>query len=171
MIRHRRKERGLTLESLAELVGLTPGALSHIESGRRLPDPNNAIAIGNALGLGPDEILAALDEAHSERRASQVGRPRPVGRASSPSATVYNAMPIDAMFSPGSMNAAPVRSSRGLAKSPGSTAQRLRALEDLAEDASVAIRTLRGMVDDPDPAVAREARRLLRELDVRGSEE
>jgi DNA-binding XRE family transcriptional regulator len=179
MIRTRRKERGLTLETLSELVGLTPGALSHIESGRRLPDPNNAIAIGKALGLDPDVVLAALDEAHSERRHSQVGRPRNVssavsalGAPRSPGSSAYNAMPIDALFSPsGVMNAAPVRSSRDLAKSPGTTAERLRALEDLAEGASVAIRTLRGMVDDADPAVAHEARRLLRELDVRGSEE
>jgi len=37
--------------------------------------------------------------------------------------------------------------------------------------ASRAIRTLKGMLDDDDPALAREARRLLRELDVRGAEE
>jgi len=44
-------------------------------------------------------------------------------------------------------------------------------MEDLSEDASRAIRTLRGMLDDDDPVVAHEARRLLRELDVRGVEE
>jgi hypothetical protein len=124
-------------------------------------------AAGTALRVDPDEMLALLDEAHSERRASQAGRPR----SQTSAGPVFSAMPIDAMFSAGAVNAAPVRSSRDLAKSPGSTAERLRALEDLAEDASVAIRTLRGMVGDYDPAVAREARRLLRELDVRGTEE
>jgi len=52
---------------------------------------------------------------------------------------------------------------------PAST-ERLRAAEELAEEASRAIRTLRGMLDDEDPDVAREARRLLRELNVRGDE-
>jgi hypothetical protein len=51
------------------------------------------------------------------------------------------------------------------------SAQRLHAAEELAEEALRAIRTLRGMLDDDDPMIAREARRLLRELDVRAPEE
>jgi hypothetical protein len=48
---------------------------------------------------------------------------------------------------------------------------RLRALEQLADSAAEAIRTLRGLVADEDPAISREARRLLHELDVRLPEE
>jgi hypothetical protein len=64
-----------------------------------------------------------------------------------------------------------IRSPRDRARYGESRDDRVAALEELAEEASRAIRTLRGMLDDEDPGVAREARRLLRELDVRGSEE
>ncbi len=51
------------------------------------------------------------------------------------------------------------------------TAERIEALDELASSAAEAIRTLRGLLGDDDPAVAREAARLLRELDVRPPEE
>jgi transcriptional regulator with XRE-family HTH domain len=178
--RSRRKELGLTLEALADRVGVTPGALSHVEGGRRLPDPNNALAIGEALGFTPDEILAMLDDAHSDRRATQVGLSRNAEFPSAPSSPapqsrVYRAMPVEAMFDasmahPGAVRRS-VRSPRDRARFGTSSVDRVAALEELAEEASRAIRTLRGMLDDEDPGVAREARRLLRELDVRGSEE
>jgi transcriptional regulator with XRE-family HTH domain len=200
-IRARRKELGLTLEEVAALVGVTPGALSHIESGRRLPDPRNAVAIAQALQLDPDELLNLLDDAHAERRADRAGWSRPNERGSSASrrlnldsSPVFRAMPIEAMFGepqasgPATASSAddfalPLPSAR-LARSKVSAAsprdraryspasgERMRAAEELAEDASRAIRTLRGMLDDDDPVIAREARRLLRELDVRGMEE
>jgi len=206
-IRARRKEMGLTLEGLAGRVGVTPGALSHIEGGRRLPDPRNLLAIADALRLDGDELLTLLDEAHAERRAAQVGRSRPAERSSAATprsygiahSAAFREMPIDALFSaePGDtegdtalapdmflnasirtddaavprMRAAAATSSRDRARwSPGPS-DRLRAAEELAEEALRAIRTLRGMLDDEDPMLTREARRLLRELDVRGADE
>lgn len=194
-IRARRKELGLTLEEVAEQVGVTPGALSHVESGRRLPDPHNAMAIARALQLDPDEVLTLLDEAHAERRADSVGWSRPSERRSNaPGPAVFRAMPIEAMFSEPTagepepepfalLDAAQAMlprvmhsnvsapSPRDRARwSPGS-AERLHAAEELAEDASRAIRTLRGMLDDEDPVVARHARRMLLELGLRGAEE
>jgi len=202
-IRARRKELGLTLEEVAEIVGVTPGALSHVESGRRLPDPRNAVAIAQALQLDPDELLTALDEAHAERRADQAGWSRPSERRvqsqrSAPTgANVFREMPINAMFGPegsdgdefttgmpamysASIDSSPARSLRSnvSAASPRDrarfapdAAERMHAAEELAEEALRAIRTLRGMLDDDDPRLAREARRLLRELDVRGVDE
>jgi len=203
-IRARRKELGLTLEEVAEIVGVTPGALSHVESGRRLPDPRNAIAIARALQLDPDELLTALDEAHAERRADQAGWSRPSERrAQAPRSApvrgdVFRAMPIDAMFEgpessrvddfttgmpvmySASIDSSSDRSLRSnvSAASPRDRArfspdatERMQAAEELAEEALRAIRTLRGMLDDDDPRLAREARRLLRELDVRGVDE
>jgi transcriptional regulator with XRE-family HTH domain len=196
-IRARRKELGLTLEEVAEIVGVTAGALSHIESGRRLPDPRNAVAIAQALQMDPDQLLALLDDAHADRNAVRSGwGPSESRRASAPrgaprSAGVFSAMSIDAMFSRPdegepepdlSVNAAryispEMRHSNVSSASPRDRAryapnstERLRAAEELADEASRAIRTLRGMLDDEDPDVAREARRLLRELDVRGDE-
>lgn len=198
-VRARRKELGLTLEEVAAIVGVTPGALSHIESGRRLPDPRNAVAIAQALQMDPDELLALLDDAHADRNALRSGwtlSSEPRRRAAamrSEAPSVFRAMPIDAMFA-GSQQDGPlptasvsfdadaatearhVRSNVG-APSPRDRAryapasdERVRAAEELAEDASRAIRTLRGMLEDEDPAVAREARRLLVELGLRGEE-
>lgn len=210
-IHTRRKELGLTLDDLAAIVGVTPGALSHVESGRRLPDARNAVAIASAMRLDPDEVLTLLDLAHAERRATQVGRNKPGERRSSgttepswsDSAAVFHAMPIDAMFSEledteGDACGAPLdrpeltaresqplvlhhsepaphrsraASPRDRARHSPAAAERLHAAEELAEQASRAIRTLRGMLHDDDPTIAREARRLLRELDVRSAEE
>jgi len=58
-------------------------------------------------------------------------------------------------------------SPRNVARWSDETPVRLEALEELAADASEAIRTLRGLLEDEDPVVAKEARRLLRELNVR----
>lgn len=201
MIRARRKELGLTLEEVAEQVGVTPGALSHVESGRRLPDPRNAMAIARALRMDPDELLTLLDEAHADRRADQAGWSRPNERRSSgprnsadDSGPVFRAMPIDAMFDqPMASGAAPdsfalldaaeamphmvVRSNvsapspRDRARYSPASAERVHAAEELAEDAARAIRTLRGMLDDEDPVVARAARRMLLELGLRAPEE
>lgn len=207
-IRARRKEMGLTLEDLAGVVGVTPGALSHIESGRRLPDPRNAVAIATALHIDPDGLLTLLDEAHADRRASQVGRSRPRERTLNArlqanlteTSAVFRPMPIDALFSepedtegdtaavvhsgaeavldhdPHASVHSPrsnvsASSPRDRARYSSTAGERLHAAEELAEDALRAIRTLRGMLEDEDPTVAREAKRLLRELDVRGAEE
>lgn len=208
-IRARRKELGLTLDDVAAVVGVTPGALSHVESGRRLPDARNAIGIARALHIDPDELLTLLDEAHADRRATQAGWTMPSERSASRPRTapagpapVFRAMPIDAMFGtpvpavdrewdqsdpalheesrPGpAVRVSPQHSqamytpapARDRARFSPDSGQRLHAAEELAEDALRAIRTLRGMLDDDDPMIAREARRLLRELDVRGPEE
>jgi len=202
LIRQARLAAGLTLEDVSARVGITPGALSHIESGRRLPYPQNAARIAEVLSLSAEEILAALDEAHSDRRqaamcddranvafAAPSMRPAglepsaphdapdsgPSSASSARSSRAYYPHPIEELFSGGN---AP----RGAAPSPGpslrqsarwseSTPERLRALDGLASSAAEAIRTLRGLLGDEDPAVAREARRLLRELDVRMPDE
>ena len=98
--------------------------------------------------------------------------------------TVYRAMPIEALFdgaraeSPAprapedhasgpDVGAARSATPRTMARWSDVTADRMQALDELASTASEAIRTLRGLTGDDDPTVAREATRLLRELDVR----
>lgn len=190
MLRARRKGLGLTLDVLSERVGLTPGALSHIESGKRLPDPKNAIKIAASLGLAEEDVLVALDEAHARRRRSsaqvQSGdllssmparsfSARQERSYSNPQEDVrFQAMSIDALRS-SSVDAnsrnAPQRSARNMARWSEDTADRLTALDQLADTAADAIRTLRGLLEDEDPLIRREAHRLLRELDVRMPEE
>lgn len=183
LLRSRRKELGLTLEALAEQVELTPGALSHIESGRRLPDPRNAVRIAGALGVDEELVLGALDAAHAERRRSSayeqqsVSRSRPPRMAASAPADhsaqgAFYAMPIEALFEPApSSSSARHDSARNLARWSEDTSARIEAIDRLADTAADAIRTLKGLLGDDDPMVRREAMRLLRELDVRLPEE
>ncbi len=200
IIRHARKLAGLRLEDVAERIGVTAGALSHIESGRRLPTPHNAAAIAGVLGIPEEELLMALDHEHSSRRRDSVESWRSSGEPLSepPARAMFSAQPIEALFgrsrvlaegeaptcmSSMSMPAPHAREDATLAAQSDSrtprfqarwsedTAERIVALDELATSASEAIRTLRGLLDDDDPAVAHEARRLLRELDVRGPNE
>lgn len=195
LVRAARHHAQLRLEDLADAVRLTPGALSHIESGRRLPGPANAIAIAKALNIPQDAIMQALDQDHAARRRSSVdpgefgfsaalppSSPRPAPSPTASRESAFYEQPIEAMFDvqPGGLtrNTAGVAATRGPDNSPRvpamrhtarwsvDTSERLDALGDLADSAASAIRTLRGLVADDDPAVSREARRLLRELDV-----
>jgi len=204
IIRTARKQAGLRLEDVADRVGVTAGALSHIESGRRLPSPHNAVRIAEVLGIPSEDVLTALDAEHSTRRRGSIdGRSHEQGR----SPVTYTELPIEALFSgsraevdavaradrrpqsrasaPSRMAAAPGPANgsgagdatlhrmtpRAMARWSDVTAERITALDALATTAAEAIRTLRGLVDDEDPAVAHEAARLLRELDVRGPQE
>lgn len=178
MIRQARLQAGLTLDDVASQVGVTPGALSHIESGRRLPYPQNAARIAEVLGLSAEEILLALDEAHSDRRRSAAFEaPPPAASAAAPRG--FRARPIGELFrrperaemSMAMMPQAAAPSLRQSARWSEDTSERLAALDRMATNAADAIRTLRGLLGDEDPEVAREARRLLRELDVRLPEE
>lgn len=219
LIRDARHAAGLRLEDVATQIGVTPGALSHIESGRRLPNPKNAFLISQVLGIPQSVITQVLDEEHSIRRAMKMSQaPQPV----------FENRPIEALFgqsvaadeeappplavssmqqqrdrsdvSSRAARAPKTRSSsrseaatpeaeprewgsgqhrylsfsspsREAARWSNSTPERLSALDALAAEASEAIRTLRGLLEDEDPLIRREAKRLLRELDVRMPEE
>jgi transcriptional regulator with XRE-family HTH domain len=190
LIRLARHRSGLTLEDVAEKVGITPGALSHIESGRRLPQAYNAVAIAEVLNVPREEMLRVLDEEHSHRRRSSADNPPSPSHDASfneaaPAMSSFAARPIEDLFGeassePLSLRAPRVRpapsrqrsgSSRDMARWSDDPDLRLRALEQLAGSAAEAIRTLRGLLADEDPAISREARRLLHELDVRLPEE
>ena len=138
-----------------------------------------------------EEMLRALDDEHSHRRRSSADRPPAASHAGSwdanPSSpqTAFSARPIGDLFGeePFQLRAVDTRraypnlsrqlsgSSRDLARWSDDPDLRLHALEQLADSAAEAIRTLRGLVADEDPAISREARRLLHELDVRLPEE
>jgi len=222
MIRYRRTQLGLTLEDVARKVGITPGALSHIESGRRLPQPQNAAAIAGVLGIEPETVLDQLDVAHAERRresASDIDpkarfRKKRPGAGAQPTAgySGFSARPIGALFesgeAPDELGMDSATGQRSIAPDPEGMAAgqprayegqmryrselrrgadtdswrdaarwsndpstRIEALDALADQASEAIRTLRGMLGDEDPRIRAEARRLLLELDVRLPEE
>lgn len=190
VVRAARQQAGLTLEDVADRVGVTVGALSHIESGRRLPSAPNAMLIAEVLGIPAEEMLDALDREHSLKRESiarqslqsrgltRESERRSANRADRVDAT-YTRRPIEDLFAPpapapraGALFAVSgAADARNSARWSPDTSERIEALDRLADTAAEAIRTLRGMLGDEDPMVAREARRLLRELDVRMPEE
>jgi predicted transcriptional regulator/DNA-binding XRE family transcriptional regulator len=69
-LRHRRRERGLTLDGLAGLVGCAPSHLSLVENGRREPRLTLLNALADALGV-PVAVLLAPD-APSPRAALEI---------------------------------------------------------------------------------------------------
>ena len=77
-IREKRKEKGWTLEKLAEVTGLSKGHLSQIENGEKIPPISTLSKI--AFGLGenvvtlisgeePQQVLRKIDIGRREKRA------------------------------------------------------------------------------------------------------
>ena len=56
-IKIKRKEKGYTQESLAEMCNISTGFLGHIENGSRTPSLETLFGIANALGCGLDFLL------------------------------------------------------------------------------------------------------------------
>lgn len=56
-IKQKRIEKGLTQERLAELVGIGPSHMSHLESGKTVASMDVFIAICNVLKCSADELL------------------------------------------------------------------------------------------------------------------
>ena len=56
-LREHRKQQGYTLTQLASKVGVTPGFISHIERGIRVPRLETAQKLANALDCTIDELF------------------------------------------------------------------------------------------------------------------
>lgn len=56
-IKQKRMEKGLTQEKLAELVGIGPSHMSHLESGKTVASMDVFIALCNVLECSADELL------------------------------------------------------------------------------------------------------------------
>ena len=56
-IKQKRIEKGLTQEKLAELVGVGPSHMSHLESGKTVASLDVFIALCNVLECSADELL------------------------------------------------------------------------------------------------------------------
>lgn len=56
-LRDLRIEKGYTLEQLAELLGVTPGAISHWENGLRTPGVIYFPKMAQALGVPIEELV------------------------------------------------------------------------------------------------------------------
>ncbi|MBO6087151.1 helix-turn-helix transcriptional regulator [bacterium] len=56
-IKELRKEKCLTQEQLAEIIGIEPNNLSRIEKGRNYPTPENLSKIAKALNVSVDKLF------------------------------------------------------------------------------------------------------------------
>jgi transcriptional regulator with XRE-family HTH domain len=70
-----RQERGLTQEVVSERTGFTQGYISELENGRRNPTVVTLFEIGQILGVLPEELVAADDDARAEQGARSKGKP------------------------------------------------------------------------------------------------
>lgn len=52
-----RKEKGMTIEQLAEQVGLSPNYLGDVERGKKFPSTATLIRLVNELDVSSDELL------------------------------------------------------------------------------------------------------------------
>jgi transcriptional regulator with XRE-family HTH domain len=64
-LRELRENAVLTQDELAKKIGVTPTAISHWETGSKRPRAKNIRKLAIALGVTPQEILAALKESQS----------------------------------------------------------------------------------------------------------
>jgi transcriptional regulator with XRE-family HTH domain len=78
-LRAEREAQGVSLRKLSKAVGISPSALSQIETGRSKPSVNTLYALVTELGLSLDELFAG------ERRRAPGGKP--ARRSSSPPAS------------------------------------------------------------------------------------
>jgi transcriptional regulator with XRE-family HTH domain len=69
-IRQIREEAGLTQEQVAEVAGLHPTAISHLESGRRNPKYNTLKAVANGLRVPRWYLVAREERIELKRRAT-----------------------------------------------------------------------------------------------------
>ena len=64
-LREHRKQQGYTITQLADAVGVTPGFISHIERGIRVPRLETAQKLAKALDCTIDDLFPApVDSSH-----------------------------------------------------------------------------------------------------------
>lgn len=64
-IRHARKNAGLTMKKLAELIGVTERSVKRYESNQSTPDTHTLIQLASIFDLSTDYLLALSDNANT----------------------------------------------------------------------------------------------------------
>ena len=70
-MRERRRALGLTMKQLGAIVGVSEGAISHYETGRREPDPDMLKSLASALGVSVDYILERDQDKQARNQAEE----------------------------------------------------------------------------------------------------
>src|SRR5581483_10456782 len=76
-LRARREEHGLSLRELARRLGISPSAISQIETGKSRPSVSTLYAIVSELGMSLDELFAGTNHERSPARGKVEAPPRP----------------------------------------------------------------------------------------------
>lgn len=71
-IRKARTDRGMTLQAIAQVSGLSPSMLSLVERGRASPSIGSLIVIANALGIAMSDLVST-PEAREDRLVVRAG--------------------------------------------------------------------------------------------------
>jgi transcriptional regulator with XRE-family HTH domain len=74
-IRRERKRQGLTQRELGQSIGATDGYISHLEKELKVPSPQLALDLAQALGFSPQEqreFLEAVDAVRLERSRRRI---------------------------------------------------------------------------------------------------
>jgi transcriptional regulator with XRE-family HTH domain len=64
LLEHHRKNRGLTQQDVAEVVGMTPAGWSRVERGEVPATIELLAAVAETLGVTPGQLLQEADRAH-----------------------------------------------------------------------------------------------------------
>lgn len=74
-LRDLRKEKNISQQTIADLIGVTRQAYGYYESGARKPDPLTLSKIADVLGVSVDMILGRSDDAADAAEQVSFGRP------------------------------------------------------------------------------------------------
>jgi transcriptional regulator with XRE-family HTH domain len=91
-LRQERERRGLSLRKLAGELGISPSALSQIETGRSRPSVGTLYSIVSELGLSFDELFAAEPRGRTAKAVG--GAAEPKGRAAETGETTLGQVEI-----------------------------------------------------------------------------
>jgi transcriptional regulator with XRE-family HTH domain len=76
-LRLRREERDLSLRELARRLGISPSAISQIETGKSRPSVSTLYAIVTELGMSLDELFSGRDQDRGNAKAPAAARQQP----------------------------------------------------------------------------------------------
>lgn len=68
MLRQRRRECGLTMKQLGQMVGVSEAAISNYETGKRQADFETLLKLGDALNCSVDYLLRGSDSPEEEQK-------------------------------------------------------------------------------------------------------
>lgn len=74
-LRARREEQGLSLRELARRLGISPSAVSQIETGKSRPSVSTLYSIVTELGMSLDELFSGEPGADADGAETEIGTP------------------------------------------------------------------------------------------------